>query len=202
LVTEKKFNPYYYLLAQRLTAYQPQSYKYTLKYTLWDHLKTIDRFQVRQIANLAKFFGSLMASSDIPLHFLKVIDFDDLQGDKAKPTMVFLHLLLDQIFEESEETLSVVFAKGLPDISGNQRQLMYDSDSDDFLGTKAAAKRENKGKKTVTEDNSEQLKEFIKGFSNFVLTKFYNRVKDNKQIQTKLKAVFAVLSKRKRKNII
>lgn len=77
---------------------------------------------------------------------------------------------------------------------------MQDSDSDDFVGSKAALKAKNK--KPEAEDNTEQLKDFIRGFSNFILTKFYSRVKDNEDIQEKLQAVFGVLAKRKKKNII
>ena len=152
---------------------------------------------------MAKFFGCLITASCIPLHFLKLIDFSELTTDKAttKPTLVFLHLLLDQIFEESEnaEVITDIFTRGLPDIS-NKRQLAYDSDSDDFMGTKASAKAKNK--KPAAEDNSGQLKDFIRGFSNFLLTKFYNRVKDDEKVMGKMKAVFNILAKRKSKNII
>jgi hypothetical protein len=55
--------------------HNPQSFKYSLKYSLWDYLKSLGKYDVRQIANLAKLFGMLFASNDIPLHFLKVLDF-------------------------------------------------------------------------------------------------------------------------------
>ena len=75
-VNEKKiFNKFYGLLAQRLVRYDQQSFKYSLKYTLWDYLKSLGNYDVRQIANLAKLFGMLFGGGDLPLHFLKVLDF-------------------------------------------------------------------------------------------------------------------------------
>jgi len=71
----KKFNPFYYLLAQRLIKENPQSYRYSFKYTLWDYLKALDKFDIQQIKNLAKITGCLIRSLAIPLHFLKVVDF-------------------------------------------------------------------------------------------------------------------------------
>ncbi len=47
-ISEKSgFNKFYALLAQRLCKYQPQSYKYSLKYTLWDYLKTLSKLDIR-----------------------------------------------------------------------------------------------------------------------------------------------------------
>jgi hypothetical protein len=40
-------------LAQRLIKYDQQSFKYSMKYTLWDYLKTLGNYEVRQISNLA-----------------------------------------------------------------------------------------------------------------------------------------------------
>ena len=62
-VQEKNlFNKFYGLLAQRLVKFDQQSYKYSLKYTLWDYLKTLGNYEVRQIANLAQLYGMLMGS--------------------------------------------------------------------------------------------------------------------------------------------
>ena len=49
-----------------------------MKYTLWDYLKTLTKFDIRQIANLAKLFGMLVSKNDVPLHFLKVLNFEEL----------------------------------------------------------------------------------------------------------------------------
>lgn len=190
-LTEKTYNKYYGLVAEKMVQHAPQSYKYTLKYTLWDHLKTIEKLKVRQVVNLAKFYGGLVANNSIPLHFLKVVDFS---SEHSKPLLLFLHLLLDTVFEESE-TLKEVFERGLPKVS-NKRALNYDSDSDDdFMQSKKEAR--SKAEKPEGEDNSEQLKEFVKGFATFILTKFYNRVKDNEALQGKIKEAFEVIGDRR-----
>lgn len=110
-INEKKvFNKFYGLLAQRLCRYQPQSFRYSLKYTLWDYLKALDSYDVRQTANLARLYAMLMAKNDVPLHFLKVLDF----GELSKPQQLFLFVLFDSIVEESSrEELKIVFRKGL-----------------------------------------------------------------------------------------
>ena len=69
------------------------NFKYTFKYALWDYIKSIDKLEIHQVVNLAKIFGALMVRT-IPLHFLKVIDFDET--DKA--TTMFIHLLMENLF--------------------------------------------------------------------------------------------------------
>lgn len=90
------FNKFYGLLAQRLCRYEPQSFRYSLKYTLWDYLKTLSKFDIRQIANLAKLFGMLISDNDIPLHFLKVLNFEEI----TKAQLLFLFILFDYVFEK------------------------------------------------------------------------------------------------------
>lgn len=71
---------------------------------------------MRQIANLAKLFGMLLGANDIPLHFLKVLDFSQGEGESAlsKPQQLFLYVLFDFVFaNHSKEQLKVVFVKGL-----------------------------------------------------------------------------------------
>ena len=80
---EKIFNKFYALLAQRLCRYEPQSYKYSFKYTLWDYLKSLGKFDLRQVSNIAKLYGHLIAEQDLPLHFLKVLNFEE--GELTKP---------------------------------------------------------------------------------------------------------------------
>ena len=47
-INEKKvFNKFYALLAQRLCRFDPQSFRYSLKYTLWDYLKALSGYDVR-----------------------------------------------------------------------------------------------------------------------------------------------------------
>lgn len=72
------FNKYYGLLAQKLCKYDSQSFKYSIKYSLWDYLKQLGKYDIRQNANLAKLFGMLVSDNDCPLHFLKILNFDDI----------------------------------------------------------------------------------------------------------------------------
>lgn len=88
---EKAYNKYYMLLAQRFIRYDPQNFKYTFKYALWDYLKTLQNLEVSQILNLSRICADLISSGDIPLHFLKVVEFESL----SKPCLLFLQLLLE-----------------------------------------------------------------------------------------------------------
>ena len=103
-ISEKTYNPFYYYLSTRLLT--DVNYKYTFKYVLWDYIKSIDKLEIHQVVNLAKIFGALMVKM-LPLHFLKVIDFEET--DKA--TNLFLHLLLENVLEACEDTgqVTIVF---------------------------------------------------------------------------------------------
>lgn len=98
-VQEKNlFNKFYGLLAQRLVKFDQQSYKYSLKYTLWDYLKTLGNYDVRQIANLAQLYGMLIGTQDLPMHFLKVLDFTSDEG-MTKPQILFMYILFNYLYE-------------------------------------------------------------------------------------------------------
>lgn len=82
LQEKKVFNKFYGLVIQKLIKDNVQSYRYSFKYTLWDYLKGIKNLEFRQISNLAKLTAMLVQSQSIPLHFLKVVDFEsDLDQD-------------------------------------------------------------------------------------------------------------------------
>jgi len=65
--------------------------------------------------NLASLFASLVATSDLPLHFLKVVEFETV--GQNKPMLLFLQLLFEQVLEKCEDgdKLQMVFAKGMKD---------------------------------------------------------------------------------------
>jgi len=111
---------------------------------LWDYIKGVGKLEVRQIVNLSKLMGFLIASGDIPLHFLKVVNFDESPMDK--PLVLFLHLLLERVFEvcKDKDQVISVFSAGL---------LHQD------------------------ETKMDNNKEFAKGMSQYLLSKFYSRVK-------------------------
>ena len=98
-IKEKNFNQFYSLLAQRLIKYDEQNYKYTLKYALWDHIKPdgLEKLNVRQLSNLSEFVSFLIASGDVPIHFLKVIEFKPSKGSMSKPATLFMHLMLEHL---------------------------------------------------------------------------------------------------------
>jgi hypothetical protein len=64
------------MLAVKLCSYDT-NYKYTFKYALWDYIKGFEKQEVKQILHLSKLFGYLFAN-ELPLHFLKVLDFEEL----------------------------------------------------------------------------------------------------------------------------
>jgi hypothetical protein len=82
------------------------NFKYTFKYALWDYVKSIEKLEIHQVVNLAKIFGALMVKL-LPIHFLKVIDFDEI----GKATIMFVHLLLENLLTASEsvDQVTLVF---------------------------------------------------------------------------------------------
>lgn len=71
-----------------------------MKYTFWDYIKRIEKYDIRQIGNLAKLFGHLMASSDCGIEFLKVVDFGESIEELSKPVQLLLFIILDSIFTQ------------------------------------------------------------------------------------------------------
>ena len=121
-LNEKTYNPYYRLLAERFIEFDPKDFKYTFKYALWDYLKTLENLEVAQIVNLSKFCGDLFAREEIPLHFLKVIEFNEL----GTPTLLFLQLAFEHLLNSIEDIdkLQVIFAKGLKDSELKKQQFV------------------------------------------------------------------------------
>ena len=97
---KSSFNKFYYLLAQRLCRYNTQSFKYSLKYTFWDYVKRIEKYDIRQIGNLAKLYGHLMGSLDCGIDFLKVVDFSEGLAELSRPTLLLLFIVFDTILTQ------------------------------------------------------------------------------------------------------
>ena len=116
----------------------PQSYRYSFKFTLWDYLKSIDKFDIQQIKNLAQITGLLMQANVLPLHFLKIVDFEEENNEVAlkqgnvsfstQPIQLFLFLLFDAIFDPKSlrecqqsakkpqnQKITDIFSSGLPE---------------------------------------------------------------------------------------
>jgi hypothetical protein len=56
----------------------------------------------------------LFGTGDLPLHFLKVLDFSNLDETLTKPQQLFLYILFDQLFaSHSRDEIRTVFLKSL-----------------------------------------------------------------------------------------
>ncbi|KYN32983.1 Nucleolar MIF4G domain-containing protein 1 [Trachymyrmex septentrionalis] len=106
-IQEKKFNPYYAVLAQRLCD-SDRKYQLTIQYALWDKLKTLDDLNTKQLTNVAKFLTLLFLGKGLPLSVLKVIQFTEL--DKLTMRLV-RQIMLGILLHENEEACLEVFGK-------------------------------------------------------------------------------------------
>ena len=173
LQEKKAFNKFYGLVIEKLIRDNVQSYRYSFKYTLWDYLKGIKNLELRQISNLAKLTAMLVLSQSIPIHFLKVIDFDSDQADDTKvlssdqSVSVFLQIVFETLFEgvsvKNKEIIMNLFSTGIFQ-AGNP--------------------------------------EFSQGISDYILTTFYSRVKKRygqipAELQAKLRVAFDAIKKQK-----
>ena len=66
--------------------------------------------------------GYLISNLSVPLHFLKVIDFDDTEGESetsvvSQPIQLFLYITFDYMFDAVTklETISQIFDQGIPE---------------------------------------------------------------------------------------
>ncbi|CAD6227674.1 GSCOCG00001354001-RA-CDS [Cotesia congregata] len=80
---EKKFNPYYAVLAQKFCNYDRKN-QMTLQYSLWDKFRELDDLNKVQLNNLAKFLTHLFVEKGLALSVLKVISFAELDKQTMK----------------------------------------------------------------------------------------------------------------------
>ncbi|XP_074115780.1 nucleolar MIF4G domain-containing protein 1 [Cotesia typhae] len=80
---EKKFNPYYAILAQKFCNYDRKN-QMTLQYSLWDKFRELDELNKVQLNNLAKFLTHLFVEKGLALSVLKVISFAELDKQTMK----------------------------------------------------------------------------------------------------------------------
>ncbi|XP_070523734.1 nucleolar MIF4G domain-containing protein 1 homolog isoform X2 [Cardiocondyla obscurior] len=106
-IQEKKFNPYYAVLAQKLCD-SDRKYQLTIQYALWDKLKILDDLNTKQLTNLAKFLTFLFLGKGLPLSVLKVIQFTEL--DKVTMRLV-RQIMLGILLHENEEACLEVFGR-------------------------------------------------------------------------------------------
>ncbi|KAG7197752.1 hypothetical protein KM043_001576 [Ampulex compressa] len=104
---EKKFNPYYAVLTQKLCAYD-RKHQLTLQYTLWDKLETLDTYDAKQLNNMARFVIYLIVEKSLSLSSLKIIRFAELDA----PTMKLLRqILLGVLLHDNEEACVQAFQR-------------------------------------------------------------------------------------------
>lgn len=106
-VQEKKFNPYYAILAQKLCD-SDRKYQLTIQYALWDKLKTLANLNTKQLTNLAKFLTHLFLGKGLPLSVLKVIQFTEL--DKLTMRLI-RQIMLGILLHENEDACLEVFGR-------------------------------------------------------------------------------------------
>ncbi|KAL2722180.1 nucleolar MIF4G domain-containing protein 1 [Vespula maculifrons] len=101
---EKKFNPYYAVLAERFCLCD-RKYQLTIQYMLWDKFKILDNYNVKQLANLAKFLTHLFIQRSLSISILKVLNFAELD----KQTMKLVRQIMIGIFlcKNEEDCLQV-----------------------------------------------------------------------------------------------
>lgn len=92
---EEKFNKYYAFLADNLIKVQ-QNLKFSFQYALWDHLKLLDKYTLRKIANLAKFTSFLVGKRSFGLQILRSFDFEALNKHQEIFLQIFFRDFLDK----------------------------------------------------------------------------------------------------------
>ncbi|CAG9839784.1 unnamed protein product [Diabrotica balteata] len=104
---EKQYNPYYGHLAQRFCDLD-RKYQLTIKYSIWDKIKTISDHSGSQLSNLAKLLIHLFIEKGLPISTLKVMQFSELD----KMTLRFTRqILLGILLHKDVEASLSVFAR-------------------------------------------------------------------------------------------
>ncbi|KAI4494305.1 hypothetical protein M0802_008988 [Mischocyttarus mexicanus] len=101
---EKKFNPYYAVLAERFCSYD-RKYQLTIQYMLWDKFKILDNYNAIQLSNMAKFLIHLFIKKSLCFSILKVLNFAELE----KQTLKLVRQIMIGIFltKNKEDCLEV-----------------------------------------------------------------------------------------------
>jgi len=91
---EKYYNPFYASLGRKICEYK-NDFRYTFKYVMWDHIKSLHRYTLRKINNLARFFADMMHTFALPIAILKALDFQAM----SQYQIVFLNIVLEEVFK-------------------------------------------------------------------------------------------------------
>ncbi|CAH1116121.1 unnamed protein product [Phaedon cochleariae] len=104
---EKQYNPYYGHLAQKFCDFD-RKYQMTIKYSVWDKLKTLTDHSGSQLSNLAKLLIHLFMEKGLPISTLKIVQF----GELDKITLRFMRqILLGILLHPDVESCLSIFSK-------------------------------------------------------------------------------------------
>jgi nucleolar MIF4G domain-containing protein 1 len=115
---EQTYNPYYALVARKFCA--DKKFKMAFQFGLWNLFKRMgekgnlddgegadeaeEDIDLRKILSLAKFYGTLVADSVLPISILKVLEIPLLQPN----TRIFLEVMLVTVFTRAAKQQSAV----------------------------------------------------------------------------------------------
>lgn len=104
---EKKYNPYYGCMAQKLCDYN-RRFQMTIKCSVWDKLKTLEEHSGNQLSNLAKLLTHLFVENGLAISTLKIVHFSELDN----VTLRFIRqILIGILLHKDEEACLNVFTR-------------------------------------------------------------------------------------------
>lgn len=102
---EKKFNPYYAVLAQKFCEHD-RKYQMIIKYSVWDKLKALTECSTNQLSNLAKLLTHLFLEKGLSIATLKIVQFSELD----KLSLRFIRqILIGILLCEDQNACQAVF---------------------------------------------------------------------------------------------
>ena len=106
-LTEPSYNPFYQILLEKFLNLDKDN-KYTFHYCIWDYMKILDNFKIKQIHNLSKLTANLLIKEKISIPVLLQFKFEE-DKDENK---IFVKMIFNRYFEESDEDKTkLIFAK-------------------------------------------------------------------------------------------
>jgi len=107
---EKCYNPFYRMLLTKLISVE-KGHKYTVHYTIWDHLKIMskDTFSPKKLHNLSKLVAELLVDEKISLPVLLPFEFENANEFQN----MFVVMVFDYYFQivVNPDKCKMIFAK-------------------------------------------------------------------------------------------
>ncbi|GBP49521.1 Nucleolar MIF4G domain-containing protein 1 homolog [Eumeta japonica] len=121
---EKKYNPYYAILAQKLCDFE-RKYQLSIQYSVWDKIKELETLSKQVISNLAQFLTHLFIEKGLPLSVLKQ-SFARLRTgfDDEPPCKMTIYNWFPQ-FKRGHINLSDEFRDGCPSIAVKNKNIVH-----------------------------------------------------------------------------